>query len=102
MKQKFVDQINPLTNRIGYLKSEILEGVERYYNVMVQIDPKQVLAIQDPNTDPMLQSVILEILNRNENFFIRERISLNKIQYEYCRHRDRNPGITPSFLMLIN
>lgn len=37
MKQKYFDQLNPLINKVGYLKSEILEGVEKYFNVMVLI-----------------------------------------------------------------
>jgi hypothetical protein len=36
-----------MINKVGYLKSEILEGIQKYFNVMVLIQPYQVLQIQD-------------------------------------------------------
>lgn len=63
---------------------------------------KQVLQIQDSNTDRMLVDVILKILNRQENFCIKEKISLDKVITTYFRHRGQNREISPNFLMLIN
>ena len=37
LKQKYFDQLNPMINKVGYLKSEILEGIQKYFNVMVLI-----------------------------------------------------------------
>jgi len=73
-RQKFQDMLNPLPCKLGFLHSDILQGLEKFYNKNVY-QAQKILWQNEPNRD--LTEMILEILNRKENYCIRQALSLD-------------------------
>ena len=80
IRQTFFDKLNPLTCKVGHLQSDILTGLEKFYNKNVH-QAQKILWSPDQNRE--LAEMVLEILNRKENYCIRQTLSLDIVLHDY-------------------
>ena len=93
------DKLNPLTCKVGFLQSDILQGLEKFYNKNVH-QAQKILWQADQNRE--LTDMVLEILNRKENYCIRQTLSLEIVLQDYDQRGNRRGDFSTNFLNLIS
>ena len=104
IRQAFYDKLNPLTCKLGHLQSDILQGLEKFYNKNVYQAQHILWAQNGAGAEPQreLTEMVLEILNRKENYCIRQTLSLDIVLQDYDQRGARRGDFSLSFLNLIS
>lgn len=79
-RQMTYDKLNSLNCKVGHLQSDILQGLEKFYNKNVH-QAQKILYQADIYKE--LSDMVLEILNRKENYCIRQTLSLEIMLQDY-------------------
>ena len=86
MRQIYSDQLVPITSHIGHLKSNIIEGIEKYYNKYAD-EAQNVLRSRSSN--PLLKQLVNDLLSRRPNYCIRQKLSLEELLQYYTEAQSR-------------